>query len=146
MSKSSEQFFKDLLSKIPKETSILVEKQMDIAVAIGEAIEKTGMTKKEFAKKIGMKESYISRVCAGNVNLTLKTIAKFEAALNETFIQVPMFAEQKERIEVFVNEDEEKHCQQQFDVNKSSHYNSNQKTTKMTFDLSNEYENIYGNA
>lgn len=146
MSKSDKEFFQDLLAKIPKETSILVEKQMDIAVAIGEAIEKTGMTKKEFAKKIGMKESYISRVCAGNVNLTLKTIAKFEAALDETFIQVPIFVEPEEKIEVHVYTQEDGQCPQNFDINNSSHYNSNQKTSHITFDLSQEYENIYGNA
>ena len=49
------------------------------------------MTQKELAEKLGVKESFISRILAGHENLTLKTITKLESALESDIIQVPMF-------------------------------------------------------
>ncbi|PIS30284.1 MAG: hypothetical protein COT43_02170 [Candidatus Marinimicrobia bacterium CG08_land_8_20_14_0_20_45_22] len=65
---------------------------MDIAEAIAGAIEKSNFkTRKAFAEAIGMKESMLSRILAGNVNLTLKTITKIETVLNMNIISVKSF-------------------------------------------------------
>jgi len=92
MSREVDDFFDEIGTKIPEDVSRLVEKQMDIAEAIAGAIEKSNFkTRKAFAEAIGMKESMLSRILAGNVNLTLKTITKIETVLNMNIISVKSF-------------------------------------------------------
>lgn len=89
MSREVDDFFDEIETKIPEDVSQLVEKQMDIAEAIADAIDKSEYkTRKEFAQTIGMKPSMLSRILAGNVNLTLKTITKIEAALETDIISI----------------------------------------------------------
>ncbi len=89
MSRIVEDFFNEIDTKIPDDISRLVEKQMDIAEAIARAIDKSKYrTRKEFAQAIDMKPSMLSRILAGNVNLTLKTITKIESALETEIISV----------------------------------------------------------
>ncbi|MFH1212750.1 MAG: helix-turn-helix transcriptional regulator [Candidatus Neomarinimicrobiota bacterium] len=89
MSREVDDYFDEIDTKIPEDVSRLVEKQMDIAEAIAGAIERSEFkTRKAFAAAIGMKESMLSRILAGNVNLTLKTITKIESALNTDIISV----------------------------------------------------------
>ena len=68
-----------------------MQKQGEIAVQIGTLLKNKRITQKEFAKKVGMKESQLSKILAGNSNCTLKTITKIEVALNEDIIVIPMF-------------------------------------------------------
>ena len=58
---------------------------------IGAILKAKGITQKQLAKKIGMKESQLSKILAGNANCTLKTITKIEHALDEDIIAVPIF-------------------------------------------------------
>lgn len=89
MSREVDDFFDEIETKIPEDVSRLVEKQMDIAEAIAGAIEKSNFkTRGAFAEAIGMKPSMLSRILAGNVNLTLKTITKMETVLNTDIISV----------------------------------------------------------
>lgn len=89
MSREVDDFFDETETKIPEDVSRLVERQMDIAEAIAVAIERSVFkTKQEFARAIEMKPSMLSRILAGNVNLTLKTITKIETALDEDIISV----------------------------------------------------------
>lgn len=83
--------FDHLLSKVPFEVKKYVQKQGEIAIQIGALLKNKRITQKEFAKKINMKESQLSKILAGNSNCTLKTITKIEAALNEDIIIIPMF-------------------------------------------------------
>ncbi|MBU4446056.1 MAG: helix-turn-helix transcriptional regulator [Candidatus Marinimicrobia bacterium] len=101
MSREVDDFFDEIETKIPEDVSRLVEKQMDIADAIADAIENSEFkTRKEFAQAIGMKESMLSRILAGNVNLTLKTIAKIEAALEMDIISVAGFEAEKGPVKI----------------------------------------------
>lgn len=91
MSRLVDDFFDETETHIPEDVSRLVEKQMDIADAIVAAIEKSHYkTRKEFAAAIGMKPSLLSRILAGNVNLTLKTITKIESALGMEIVSVKL--------------------------------------------------------
>ncbi len=83
--------FDELLSQVPSGIKRYVRKQGEIAVQIGVILKKKGKTQKEFAREIGMKESQLSKILAGNANCTLKTITKIEDALSEDIITVPMF-------------------------------------------------------
>lgn len=92
MEKSDKEYFEGLLAQVPDDVARLVDRQMEISVAIADAIDKSEFkTRKEFAQTIGMKPSMLSRVLAGNVNLTLKTITKIEAALKIDIIHVEEF-------------------------------------------------------
>ncbi|MFA4907692.1 MAG: helix-turn-helix transcriptional regulator [archaeon] len=92
VNKTEAELFKELLAKVPDDVSRLVDKQMAISVAVSDAIEKSNFkNRKAFAEAIGMKESMLSRILAGNVNLTLKTITKMESALNTNIISVKSF-------------------------------------------------------
>jgi len=87
--KSERELFEELLAQIPADVAQLVDRQMEIAVAIADAIENSNYkTRKEFAAAIGMKPSMLSRILAGNVNLTLKTITKIESALGTEIISI----------------------------------------------------------
>ncbi len=89
MSREVDDFFDEIETKIPEDVSRLVEKQMDIAEAIADAIDRNDFkNRKEFAQTIGMKPSMLSRILAGNANLTLKTITKIEAALETDIISI----------------------------------------------------------
>lgn len=80
--------FGKLLQDLPPETKKLVSKQNEIADSIYRKLKQRNITQKEFAQKMGMKESQLCKILAGNANLTLKTIVKIETALNEDIVSV----------------------------------------------------------
>ncbi|MBU0713338.1 helix-turn-helix transcriptional regulator [bacterium] len=89
MNKSDKEYFEELLAQVPDDVVRLVDHQMEISVAIADAIDRSKYkNRKEFAEAIGMKPSMLSRILAGNVNLTLKTITKIESALETEIINV----------------------------------------------------------
>jgi len=94
MSKNNYTLFDQLLSKVPSDIKRFVRKQGEIAVQIGTILKAKGITQKQLAKKIGMKESQLSKILAGNANCTLTTITKIENALNEDIITIPIFREE----------------------------------------------------
>jgi len=91
MNKNKLTLFDQLLYRVPADVKRFVRKQGEIAVQIGAILKAKGITQKQLAKKIGMKESQLSKILAGNANCTLKTITKIEHALNEDIITVPIF-------------------------------------------------------
>lgn len=60
-----------------------------IAKRVLEALKVKKMMQKELAMTIGFRPQQVSRILRGNVNLTIKTIAKLEAALGIRLIEVP---------------------------------------------------------
>jgi transcriptional regulator with XRE-family HTH domain len=61
----------------------------DLTARIGQVIkEDDDLSQRELAHRIGRHESYVSRVLGGGVNLTLKTIAAFEIALDVQLLTV----------------------------------------------------------
>ncbi len=90
-SKENSHLLDQLISNILSETKRFVRKQGEIADQIGKLLKTKEITQKELAQKIGMKESQMSKILAGNANCTLKTITKIENALNENIITVPIF-------------------------------------------------------
>lgn len=72
---------KDLLKQVPAEVSRYVELSDDVARHIESALQARSMTQKELAKRLGKKESEISKWLTGRHNFTIKSIAKIETAL-----------------------------------------------------------------
>ena len=79
-------FFQKFVEQIPPITKKYVGRQGEFAVKLSELLESTGMTQRELAKKLGKKESYVSRMLAGCSNPTLKTIVEFEVALGKDIV------------------------------------------------------------
>lgn len=77
-----------LLDTVSPETKTLVRKQNEIADKIYRLLKQRNLTQKEFAQQLGMKESQLCKILAGNANLTLKTIVKIETALNEEIVVI----------------------------------------------------------
>lgn len=78
--------FLKALANVPPEIKRYVQIQSDIAIRIFNILKNKGINKKEFATQLKMRESRLDDILAGNANLTLKTIAKIECALNENII------------------------------------------------------------
>lgn len=61
----------------------------DVSSRIGSLLsDKDGMSQEELADRMGKDSGYISRVMGSGVNLTLKTIAAFEVALDASILSV----------------------------------------------------------
>ncbi len=77
------------VKNIPEENRIFIRKQGEIADHIEVLLEKKGWSQKDLAKAMKKTEAEISRMLNTPQNLTLKTLARIEAALGEEVIIVP---------------------------------------------------------
>ena len=70
-----------------------IQKQVDMQVMIANRIydllEQKKMSQKDLAQKLGKTETEVSRWLSGTHNLTLSTICKISAALEEEIVSVP---------------------------------------------------------
>ncbi len=81
--------FKTSIDSMPEESKIFVDKSLEIAHYIFQLMEQKGMKQKDLAAKMGKSEAELSKILAGMHNLTLRSVAKLEAALGETIICTP---------------------------------------------------------
>ncbi len=76
-----------------------IDDYVDINLAISEQVMKylhdKRLTQKDLAQKLGKRESEISKWLSGTHNLTLKSISKISAILNEQIIVTPLQAKEK---------------------------------------------------
>ena len=84
----SKNFFQQALEATPKDIEIYVSKSVDVVERVMGILKEQGKTQKDLAKALGKSESEISKWLCGTHNLTLKTIAKIEAALGEDVLVV----------------------------------------------------------
>ena len=82
--------FQQILDETPLETKIFVDKYSDLILRINQILRNKGISQKELAENMDKKPSEISRWLSGNQNITLRSIAKLEAELGETLIEIPM--------------------------------------------------------
>lgn len=92
---------KRLLAKMPEETKIFADKYADLVILINQTMHKKGYTQKKLADILGKRPSEIHKWLNGEHNFTLRSIAKLEAELGVTLLEVP---EKKEEI-VFQSSD-----------------------------------------
>jgi transcriptional regulator with XRE-family HTH domain len=88
--------FQKLLARVPKDTAQFVDQSMDITLTIKDLLRKKGLTQKDLAQKLGKSEAEISKWLTTGYNLTLKSIAKIEVALEEQIIIPAKFVEEYE--------------------------------------------------
>ena len=80
--------FRQSIDKMPLANKMFVDKSMAIANKIYNRIEELGIIQKDLADKLGQTEAQVSRGLAGMQNFTLRSICKYEAALNFTIIKI----------------------------------------------------------
>jgi transcriptional regulator with XRE-family HTH domain len=81
--------FKSSVDAMPEDSKIFVDKSLEIAHYIFQLMEQKGMKQKDLAVKMGKTEAELSKILAGMHNLTLRSVAKLEAALGATIICTP---------------------------------------------------------
>ena len=81
--------FEKALAEVPAETKVFVRKYTDIVDRINYLLKQKKLTQKQLAERMGKRESEISKWLKSGQNLTLKSIAKLEVALEEEIIVVP---------------------------------------------------------
>ncbi len=81
---------KRILANTPKETKIFVKLYTDIIVRINQILDEQGCNQKILAEKLEKRPSEINKWLNGNHNLTLRSIAKIQAVLEEEIIQIPV--------------------------------------------------------
>lgn len=64
--------------------------RVELVHRMNEVLEEKNLSQKEVADRAGWKEPYLSRVLGGEQNLTLKTIARFEEAVGEDVLLIPL--------------------------------------------------------
>ena len=85
--------FKSLVEELSPETRRFVRKQGDIAARISGLLKEKNLKQADLAKMLDMKKSQVSKILAGNANLTLKTISRIETVLGDDVIRVPFISE-----------------------------------------------------
>ncbi len=76
------------LTSIPADTKIFTHKLADIADRVDALLAQKGWSQKDLAREMGKQESEVSKWLTTPHNLTLKSIAKLEAALGAEIMQV----------------------------------------------------------
>ena len=79
----------EIRGSISPEMKLQMEMSVAIANRIYEILEAKGMTQKDLAMRLGKTETEVSRWLSGTHNLTLSTICKISAALEEEIVTVP---------------------------------------------------------
>jgi transcriptional regulator with XRE-family HTH domain len=79
----------DFMRTISPEAKRAVRKKMEVAVHIAEAIRARGWSQKEFAQRLGKRESEISKWLSGKQNFTLESLCMIEETLGCEIFEVP---------------------------------------------------------
>ena len=79
----------EIRGSISPEMKLQMEMSVAIANRIYEILEAKEMTQKDLAMRLGKTETEVSRWLSGTHNLTLTTICKISAALEEEIVTVP---------------------------------------------------------
>lgn len=74
--------------RVSPEVKRAVETSFAIANRIHEILESKGMTQRQFADKLGKRESEVSKWMRGTHNFTMSSLAKMECVLGEPIMQV----------------------------------------------------------
>lgn len=87
-SAATEQLFEQVIAETPLEIKQEVEWSYQIADKIASALQRKGLSQKEFARLVGTSEPAVSRWIGGGHNFTLSTLAKISTVLGEAVITV----------------------------------------------------------
>lgn len=78
-----------ILAETPEETKIFTRMYADIVVRVHQLLKAKGFSQKDLANKLEKRPSEINKWLVGEHNFTLRSLAKLEAELGDTIINVP---------------------------------------------------------
>lgn len=78
-----------ILAETPEETKIFARLYADIVVRVNQLLKAKGFSQKDLADKLEKRPSEINKWLVGEHNFTLRSLAKLEAELGETIVNVP---------------------------------------------------------
>lgn len=84
----------EIRDTISPEMKLQMEMSVAIANRIYEILEDKGLSQKDFARMMGKSETEVSRWLSGTHNLTMATICKISAALDEEVVKVANYEQQ----------------------------------------------------
>ena len=79
----------------PEEVERFVDKNLDISQQVYALLKEKGWTQKKLAEVLGKADAEVSKWLSGSHNITLRSIAKMEAALDADIILTPQKASEK---------------------------------------------------
>ncbi|MCB8964883.1 MAG: helix-turn-helix transcriptional regulator [Bacteroidales bacterium] len=82
--------FQEVIDETPEETKIFVRLYADLAVRINQVMRDKGYSQNMLAEKLDKRPSEISKWLNGEHNFTLRSIAKLQAELGETLLEIPV--------------------------------------------------------
>ncbi len=82
--------FADAFTGPKSSEEILLDYIMSLCVITYDRMEELGLNQKDLAKRMGKKESQISRLLSGEANITLKTLAELDEVLKLNIKLVPL--------------------------------------------------------
>jgi len=129
----SSKIIQELRSKITPENERFISKNLDISREVYSILKDKNLTQKDFANKLGKKESEVSKWLSGLHNLTLKSIIKMEMILDTDIIITPQKAKLQYEVIKYVpfivnvnSEKEDKAIEQEESVFFDSKFNFNE--------------------
>jgi len=78
-----------MLAKMPEDIKIFTDKYADLIVLINHTLKEKGLTQKALADRMDKRPSEIHKWLSGEHNFTLRSVAKLEAELGLTLLEVP---------------------------------------------------------
>ena len=78
-----------ILAETPQETKIFSRLYADIVVRVNQLLKEKGYSQKDLADKLEKRPSEVNKWLVGEHNFTLRSLAKLEAELGDTIINVP---------------------------------------------------------
>jgi len=84
-----------ILAKTPEDIKIFARLYGDLVVKIHSILKEKGYSQKLLAEKLDKKPSEIHKWLSGEHNFTLRSIAKLQAELGETLLEVPGLQKQR---------------------------------------------------
>ena len=82
--------FRECLAQVSEKTRAEFNLSFEIADRIDAILKAKGMSQKELARKMGKRESEVSRWLTGRHNFTTNTLADISLALDEPIVSVPI--------------------------------------------------------
>ncbi|MBP7496887.1 MAG: helix-turn-helix transcriptional regulator [Bacteroidales bacterium] len=110
MKKNKENVVQRIRDRIKPENRIFVQKNLQICNQITCILKNNNWSQKEFANQLGKNESEVSKMLSGLHNLTLQSITKMEAVLEEEIIITPIFASEKYKQYTYIAYNSNKNC------------------------------------
>ena len=79
----------ELLDETPKDLRLMLKMHAQIAMRVQELMEEAGISQKELAEKMDKNPSELNKWLKSGHNMTLRSMAKLQIALEKPLIQVP---------------------------------------------------------